>query len=190
MIRLISISVICLLLWTSVVVAVSEGIINITVTHNNNELLVSALYKYGFTPEIKEELIKGISREFFYYIVLHRVISNWLDEEKTSMTIKYNVKYDTLKNQFLVIKSSGDSKEEYVFDSYDEMVAWVSKIDMVKFTPLGTLGGNHKYYVSIKAEIKAGELPFLLRYLLFFIPYSKFSTEWAHSNEFMLKDFK
>ncbi len=44
--------------------------------------------------------------------------------------------------------------------------------------------------VEIKAEIKAGELPFVLRYLLFFIPYSEFNTEWAHSKEFTLRDFK
>ena len=190
MLRIVPISVICLLLWTSAVAAVSEGITDITVTHNNNELLVSALYKGGFTPEIKGELINGIGREFFYYIVLHRIISGWLDEEKLSETIRYTVKYDTLKKQFLVIKSFGDSKEEKVFDSYDEMVKWVSKIDRINLSPLTILAKNHKYYISIKAEIKSGELPFLLRYLLFFIPYSKFSTEWAHSNEFMLTDFE
>ena len=152
--------------------------------------MVSAVYQGGFTAEIKNEIINGISREFFYYIVLHRVISNWLDAEKISMTIKYTVKYDALKNQFLVIKSTGGSREEQVFDSYDEMVGWVSRIERISLTPIKALSRNHKYYVSIKAEIKAGELPFLLRYLLFFIPYSEFSTAWADSGEFMVKDFK
>ena len=184
------VAIICLLLGTSVVLAASEGITDIAVTRDNNDLLVSALYKGGFTPEIKSEIINGVSREFFYYIVLHRVIPSWLDEEKASTTIRYSVKYDTLKKQFHVTRDIIGAKEEHVFDSYDEMVEWVSRIDKVRFIPLKTLSGNHKYYVSIKAEIKAGKLPFLLRYPLFFIPYSEFSTEWAHSSEFMLKDFK
>lgn len=188
--RLISISLVCILAWTSTVLALDGGITDITVTHKNNELFVSALYRGGFTPEIKKEIINGISREFFYYIVLHRVMPNWLDEEKISKTIKYTVKYDILKNQFLVIRAIGSSREEQVFDSYDEMVEWVSRIDRISLAPLKTLSKNHKYYISIKAEIKAGKLPFLLRYLLFFIPYSEFGTEWAHSGEFMLKDFK
>ena len=188
--RRISILIFCILLWTSVVFAAPEGITDIAVTRDNNDLLVSALYKGGFTPEIRSEISNGVSREFFYYIVLHRVIPKWLDQEKTSTTIRYSVKYDTLKKQFHVARDILGAKEEHVFDSYDEMVEWVSKIDKVRFVPLRTLRGNHRYYVSIKAEIKAGELPFLLRYPLFFIPYSEFSTEWAHSNEFMLKDFK
>ena len=187
--RRISISIICILLGTSVVLAAPEGITDIAVTRDNNDLLVSALYKGGFTPEIKSEIINGVSREFFYYIVLHRVIPSWLDEEKASTTIRYSVKYDTLKKQFHVTRDIIGAKEEHVFDSYDEMVEWVSRIDKVRFIPLRTLSGKHRYYVSIKAEIKAGELPFLLRYPLFFIPYSEFSTEWAHSNEFMLRDF-
>ena len=187
--RRISILIFCILLWTSVVFAAPEGITDIAVTRDNNDLLVSALYKGGFTPEIRSEISNGVSREFFYYIVLHRVIPKWLDQEKTSTTIRYSVKYDTLKKQFHVARDILGAKEEQVFDSYDEMVEWVSKIDKVRFIPLRTLRGNHRYYVSIKAEIKAGELPFLLRYPLFFIPYSEFSTEWAHSNEFMLRDF-
>lgn len=188
--RLIPISVICILVWTSSVLAIDAGITDISITQNNNELQVSALYKGGFTPEIRNEIINGISREFFYYIVLHRVIPNWLDEEKLSKTIKYTVKYDTLKNQFSVIRSVGTLRDEQVFDSYNEMVEWVSKIDRVNLAPVKTLSRSHKYYVSIKAEIKAGELPFLLRYLLFFIPYSEFNTEWVHSRQFMLSDLR
>lgn len=188
--RRIVISLLFMLLWASGVSAAGEGITDIAVTHNNSEIQVSAWYRGGFTPEIKKEIINGVSRDFFYYIVLHRVMPNWLDEEKASRTVKYTVKYDSLKNQFLVVRSGGASKEEQVFDSYEEMVEWVSRIDKVSLAPLKTLGRNHRYYVSIKAEIKAGELPFVLRYLLFFIPYSEFNTEWAHSKEFTLKDFK
>ena len=188
--RRISILILSILLWTSVALAAPEGITDIAVTSDNSDLLVSALYKGSFTPEIRSEIINGISREFFYYIVLHRVIPGWLDEEKSSTTIRYSVKYDTLKRQFHVAKNIRGAKEEHVFDSYDEMVEWVSRIDKIRFIPLRTLSGNHRYYISIKAEIKAGELPFLLRYPLFFIPYSEFSTEWAHSSWFMLRDFK
>ncbi len=189
--RLISISsIVFILLWTSIASAIPEGITDIKVTNFNDELRVSASYRGGFTSEIKREIINGISREFFYYIVLYRVMPRWLDEEKTSKTIKYTVKYDMLKNQFLVAKSVGTTKEKQVFDSYDEMVEWVSRIENINLAPLKFLRSHHRYYVSIKAEIKAGELPFLLRYLLFFVPYSKFNTEWAHSRVFMLKELR
>lgn len=170
--------------------AAQQAITDIDVSRSNNELLVTAAYKGGFTPEIKQEIINGVGRELFYYIVLQRVMPKWIDEEKISKTIKYTLKYDILKKQFHTVRIIGNNREERVFESYNEMTEWVSKIDRVSITPINTLRMNHKYYVSIKAEIKAGELPFLLRYLLFFIPYSEFSTGWVNSGEFILKDVK
>lgn len=170
--------------------AAQQSITDINISRSNNELLVTASYKGGFTPEIKQEIINGVGRELFYYIVLQRVMPKWIDEEKISQTIKYTLKYDILKKQFLIVRIIGNSREERVFESYNEMAEWVSKIDRVIITPINTLRTNHKYYVSIKAEIKAGELPFLLRYLLFFIPYSEFSTGWVNSGEFMLRDLR
>ncbi|OGW15474.1 MAG: hypothetical protein A2035_02945 [Nitrospirae bacterium GWA2_42_11] len=188
--RFLFIVIASVMVWISNGPAFSQGITDIIVTSNNNELMVSASYRGGFTPEIKKEIISGVSREFFYYIVLYKVMPNWMDEESMSKTIRYTVKYDILKNQFLVNKSIGDFKEEQVFDSYDDMVEWVSGIDKVNLAPVKILSKRHKYYVSVKAEIKSGELPFLLRYLLFFFPYSEFSTDWENSKTFMLKDLK
>lgn len=188
--RVLAILATCVFLWTSAGVAATGRISDILITRGNNELLVSARLTGGFTPEIKKEIINGVSKEFFYYLVIKRVMSNWLDEEKISGTIKYSIKYDILKKQYLVTRETGDLSEEQIFDSYDSMVAWVSGIDRISITPLNLLNKRLQYYVSIKAEMKAGELPFLLRYLFFFVPYSRFSTEWYDSGIFMLKDLK
>lgn len=188
--RVLAILATCVFLWTTAGVAATGRISDILITRGNNELLVSARLTGGFTPEIKKEIINGVSKEFFYYLVIKRVMSNWLDEEKISGTIKYSIKYDILKNQYLVTRETGDLSEEQIFDSYDGMVAWVSGVDRISITPLNLLNKRLQYYVSIKAEMKAGELPFLLRYLFFFVPYSRFSTEWYDSGIFMLKDLK
>lgn len=188
--RVLAILATCVFLWTSAGVAATGRISDILITRGNNELLVSARLTGGFTPEIKKEIINGVSKEFFYYLVIKRVMSNWLDEEKISGTIKYSIKYDILKKQYLVTRETGDLSEEQIFDSYDSMVAWVSEVDRINITPLNLLNKRLQYYVSIKAEMKAGELPFLLRYLFFFVPYSRFSTEWYDSGIFMLKDLK
>ncbi|MEK6583396.1 MAG: DUF4390 domain-containing protein [Nitrospirota bacterium] len=188
--RVLAILATCVFLWTSAGVAATGRISDILITRGNNELLVSARLTGGFTPEIKKEIINGVSKEFFYYLVIKRVMSNWLDAEKISGTIKYSIKYDILKKQYLVTRETGDLSEEQIFDSYDSMVAWVSGVDRISITPLNLLNKRLQYYVSIKAEMKAGELPFLLRYLFFFVPYSRFSTEWYDSGIFMLKDLK
>ncbi len=188
--RSIAILATCMFLWTSAGLAATESISDILITKGNNELLVSARLRGGFTPEIKREIINGVTKEFFYYIVIKRVMPNWLDEEKVSGTVRYLIKYDILKKQFLVTRTADDLTSEQIYDSYDSMVAELSQLDRANLTSLNALNNRAKYYVSIKAEMKAGELPFLLRYLFFFVPYSRFSTDWYNSSVFMSKDLK
>ncbi|HEY4619384.1 MAG TPA: DUF4390 domain-containing protein [Nitrospirota bacterium] len=180
----------CIFLWTSAGLAATESISDILITKGNNELLVSARLRGGFTPEIKREIINGVSKEFFYYMVIKRVLPNWLDEEKVSGTVSYLIKYDILKKQFHVTRTTAELTSEQIYDSYDSMVEDVSRINRLSLTPLNALNNRSQYYVSIKAEMKAGKLPFLMRYLFFFVPYSRFSTEWYNSSVFMARDLK
>ncbi len=188
--RSIAILATCIFLWTSAGLAAAESISDILITKGNNELLVSARLRGGFTPEIKREIINGVSKEFFYYMVIKRVMPNWLDEEKVSGTVSYLIKYDILKKQFLVTRTTAELTSEQIYDSYDSMVEDVSRINRISLTPLNALNNRSQYYVSIKAEMKAGKLPFLMRYLFFFVPYSRFSTEWYNSSVFMARDLK
>src|SRR3989304_10182012 len=104
--RFIAILATCMFLWTSAGLAASDRISDILVTKKNNELLVSARLRGGFTREIKKEIISGVSKEFYYYMVIKRVMHGWLDEEKVSGTIRYLIKYDILTQQFLVTTTS------------------------------------------------------------------------------------
>ncbi|MCC6545437.1 MAG: DUF4390 domain-containing protein, partial [Nitrospirae bacterium] len=104
--RFIAILATCMFFWTSGGLAASNGISDILVTKRNSELLVSARLSGGFTQEIKQEIINGVKKEFFYYMVIKRVIPGWLDEEKVSGTIRYLIKYDILKQQFLVTRTA------------------------------------------------------------------------------------
>lgn len=188
--RVIAILATCMFLWTSAGLAAAESISDILITKGNSELLVSARLRGGFTPEIKREIINGVSKEFFYYMVIKRVMPNWLDEEKVSGTVRYLIKYDILKKQFLVTRTMAEITSEQIYDSYDTMVENLSQLDRTGLTPLSVLNDRAQYYVSIKAEMKAGQLPFLLRYLFFFVPYSRFSTDWYNSSVFMAKDLR
>lgn len=188
--RFIAILAACMFLWTSAGLAASDGISDILVAKRNNELLVSARLRGGFTREIKKEINSGVSKEFFYYMVIKRVMPGWLDEEKVSGTIRYLIKYDILTQQYLVKRTAAGLNSEHIFDSYDNMIADISRLDRISLTSLNVLNNRSEYYVSIKAEMKAGNLSFPLRYLFFFVPYSRFSTEWYNSKVFMLKDLK
>jgi hypothetical protein len=167
-----------------------QGFAPINVSNREGQIVVSTSLEGGFPPQIAEELKAGIPREFFYYAVLYRVIPRWYDEEKVSKTVRFTVKYDLLTKQFRVSRDDGSGISEKVFDAYGEMERWVSNLSDLSLSPVQTISKRHRYYVSVKAEMKAGEPPTILKYVLFFVPYSKFSTPWIQSPVFHAADLK
>src|SRR3972149_3504766 len=104
--RFLAILATCMFLWTSAGLAASESISDILITKKNNDLLVSARLRGGFTREIKQEIINGVSKEFFYYMIIKRVMPGWLDEEKVSGTVGYLIKYDILPQQLRITRTT------------------------------------------------------------------------------------
>lgn len=162
-----------------------ERIAELTVAvDSNDEIRVSAELIRWMNPGLSEDIENGIPKDLFYTIVLKKRIAGWFDEEITSKTIKYTIKYDVLKKQYLITAWGGDTTHKKVAESRQEMVGLISKVNNVKMSLVKKLKARHTYYVSVKAEMKASRLPFFLEYILFFIPVPELDTPWADSTPF------
>jgi len=159
-----------------------ERIRNVQVRVSKQEILVSANLIGGFSEEVVNDIQNGIRKEFYYYILLKRKEKNWFDEEIHSKTIRFAVKYDTLKKEYFVIQSGGEKIVEKRVADLKEMQEWVSRIDQIKLAMTAALKKGERYYVSVKSQMKAAELPFYLDYFLFFIPFLEIDTPWTHSS--------
>ncbi|MBN4054210.1 DUF4390 domain-containing protein [Nitrospira defluvii] len=159
-----------------------ERIQDVQVRVSKLELFVSANLTGGFSEGVVNDIQNGISKEFFYYILLKRKEKNWFDEEVHAKTIRFSVKYDTLKKKYFVIQSGGEKVIEKRVADFKEMKAFVSRIDQIKLAMTATLKKGERYYVSVKSQMKAAELPFYLDYFLFFIPFLEIDTPWANSS--------
>ncbi|HLG23282.1 MAG TPA: DUF4390 domain-containing protein [Candidatus Manganitrophaceae bacterium] len=161
-----------------------ERIQNVTAEIVEEEITVSAELVQGFYPEIVTDIQNGIPKDFYYYLLLKRKQKNWFDEEIVSKTIRYTVKYDTLKKQYAVIRVEGEKVAESLLEDFESMRRLISKIDHVKIAPVRLLKSRQRYYVSVKAQMKAAKLPLYLDYFLFFIPFLELDTPWSDSGAF------
>lgn len=159
-----------------------ERIKNVTTEIRNQEIVVTADLVNGFNREIINDIQDGIPKDFYYYLLLKRKQKNWFDEEVLAKTLRYTVKYDTLKKQYTIVQRDGEQVSESTVDNIEAMKRMVSKIDHVKLAPIGFLKSRHRYYVSIKSQMKAAKLPFYVDYFLFFIPFLELDTPWADSD--------
>lgn len=160
----------------------SERIRNVVTEVKNQEIVVTAELVDGFNREIIRDIHDGIPKDFYYYLLLKRKQKNWFDEEILAKTIRYTVKYDTLKKKYAVVQQEGERTVENTVDDLETMKRIVSKIDQVKLAPVSVLRSRNRYYVSVKSQMKAAKLPFYVDYFLFFIPFLEIDTPWADSD--------
>lgn len=150
----------------------------------NSELSVSAELIRWYNAHIKEDLNNGIPKDLYYYILLKKRQPGWFDEEIVSRTIKHTIKYDVLKKQYSITTRMDGQMSRKTVESFEEMADLISRIDHVKITTAKRLKTRHTYYVSVKAEMRATNVPFYLEYILFFIPALELDTPWADSSPF------
>jgi len=166
--------------WTA-----DERISDLTVkTVPQGEIVVSARLFQVMQGNVMNDVQHGIPKDLFYYVLLMRRQAGWFDEELLSKTIKYTIQYDVLKKQYRVNIRHETGATNRIVENFQEMVDLISKIDSVKIAEVKMLKPKETYYVSVKAQMKAGRLPFYLKYLLFFIPVLELDTPWANSAPF------
>jgi len=160
----------------------SERIRNVVTEVIDQEIVVTAELVDGFNRQIINDIHDGIPKDFYYYLLLKRKQKNWFDEEILAKTIRYTVKYDTLKKKYTIVQRDGERVVENTVDDIEAMKRIVTKIDRVKLAPTSFLRSRHRYYVSVKSQMKAAKLPFYVDYFLFFIPFLEIDTPWADSD--------
>ena len=161
--------------------ASDERVANLVIQITNTDILASANLIRGFSRTTEEDIQNGIPKDLFYYLLLKRRQPLWFDEEMISKTIKYTVKYDLLKKQYLVTRRINGTIQQEVLEDFMAMKRLISTINNVKITDVHVLNDKDTYYISVKAEMKATKLPLYLDYFLFFIPILEVDTPWADS---------
>ncbi len=168
-------------LFPSVVWAAGARIENIQVEIVDQSILGSFDLVRGFSQRIERDIHDGIEKEIYYYILLSKKYENWFDEEIVSKTVRYTIKYDTLKRIYTVTRREGSNRGERTFDHFESMRAFVSRVEDIFVAPLSILEPNHRHFLLIKAQMKVSHVPLYLDRFLFFIPFLDLDTPWRQS---------
>lgn len=158
-----------------------ERIEKVAVEIIKDEIVVSFDLADGFNKSTQRDIHDGIEKDFYYYIVLNQKEDHWFYEEIAEKTIRYTVKYDTLKKSYTVRRREGPDRIERVFDSQSAMRAFISRGERIRLAETSLLKQNRRYHVWVKAQMKATHVPRDLERFLFFIPFLELDTPWGKS---------
>ncbi len=155
---------------------------NIVVTTSQKNLLVYFTVANCFTKEMERAILNGVPITFTYKIVLEEKRTLFPDKTIASLTLHHTLKYDQLKNVFIITRQ-GKTKDHLT----SKDLIWAKKIMAeveIPVVSLAKLKKGHKYTLRLKAELSKVKLPFYLRYILFFSSLWNFKTNW-YSVEFV-----
>jgi hypothetical protein len=165
-----------------------ESIDQLSVKQQDGRIDVSAVLKPGLGSHLDDDLRQGLAKDLYYYLVLKQRQRVWFDEEIVAVTIKHSIKYDLLKREYVVTSRLPSGTTQTIVPDFKSARDLVSRVDHVPVADVRRLKRGKNYLVSVKAEMKAPQLPLYLDYFLFFIPFLEIDTEWRDSATFRAPD--
>ena len=168
------------LLLPSLACAKDTLIKNVIISNSYGHLHIQFQLVHSFSNKMQEAIKTGIPTTFKYYINLYQKRSLWNDKLVTAITVSNTVKYDNLKNEYFVISKNGKTNGESssVLSSLFEAKKFMNNVQISSYYPMWKLERNRDYYIKIKAASKGVEPPLYVHYLLFFLKWMNFETDW------------
>ena len=174
----ISIVIMLCFLLPATALAENQAVIeNIKLANTRDDLLTYFDVKKAFTPKINQAVLNGIPTTFSFYVTLYKTEGSWFDKKIADIQIKSTLKYNALKKNFSVLRSWKD-KDAVITQTFKEAKSLMTEIDNLKILPLNQLIKGDKYQLRIKAKLDRVTLPLSLHYVLFFVSFWDFETNW------------
>lgn len=149
-----------------------------------DRISVSARLNDDLPAQVGEEIRNGIGKELYYYVVLKRRVPVWIDEEIASATVRFSIRYNLVKQQFVIVHHQAGDTVHHTVDQFDDVRRLISSIRDVTIPLTTPLRRDGAYYVSVKAEMRSAKLPVYIEYFLFFLPVAQLTTPWTDSPVF------
>ena len=153
-------------------------ITDVIVTNTRDDLILYFRVQGCFTKDLQQAILNGVPTTFTFLASLHQVQNFWKDKNLVSLEICHTVKYDNLKNEFVITRSE-QSHKLIIVNTVSEAKRIMAEVENLRIAKLESLERNHRYQVSVKAELSKITLPFYLHYVFrFFLFLWDFQTDW------------
>jgi hypothetical protein len=154
---------------------------NVLISNTSNHLAVQFELGNSFNKNMEEAIETGIPTIITYFVELYQNQSWWNDKLLVSTTLLKTIKYDNLKKEYIVTANNGqeNGESDSVAPTLQAAKKLMNSVEIHSLYPMWKLERNKTYYFRIKAQSKGVEPPPYIHYLLFFLKWQNFETDWA-----------
>jgi len=175
----VSIFVLCLFFLVSATAWGQDArVTDVIITNTRDDLILYFRVQGCFTKDLQQAILNGIPTTFTFLTSLDQVRNFWKDKNLASLGVRHTVKYNNLKNEFVITRSEHSDKPVIV-NTLSEAKRIMAEVENLTIAKLKSLERNHRYQVRVKAELSKITLPFYLHYVFrFFLFLWDFETDW------------
>ncbi len=167
-----------MLLTASSVYAETASLENMTIKNTGDNLSLYFQLENSFTERILKAVDSGVKISFSFPVQVTKKRRMWLEEKIVDITLHHTIKYDALKKEYLISRSWKPEKNITV-KTLDEAEKIMNHVDGFNLILVKKLVRGDFYRVKAKAEQDKLSLPYYLKYILFFLSFWEFETDWS-----------
>jgi len=168
------ITIVLLILVLSPVSALTAEIIEPEIMIKDNNIIVNTGLIRLKDKEIETLINSKIEKEIIFTIELFRVWSLWPDEFVMSKKIRRIIRYDNLRQRYLITSDDGVSVIKKTFRDSDSIRKWAFIVNAIKIVNVRQLESD-KYYLRVIVESKSRKLLPAIGLLMLFLPETEMS---------------
>ncbi|MBW2609151.1 MAG: DUF4390 domain-containing protein [Deltaproteobacteria bacterium] len=162
--------------------AKNASLSDITVTNNEDHLIVNFKVNDCFTTEINRAIESGIDTTFTFFFKLYEEQGFLWNRKVADLKVSHSIKYDNLKKHY-ELRLSKDGNQAVIVKDFDKAKKLMADVVALKVTSLSNLEKGTSYQLWMMAELDKIRLPFYLHNVFFFLSLWDFETDW-YINDF------
>jgi len=147
------------------------------VTNSSTDLLLFLTVDNAFTKQMEEGIKNGIPVTFNFYVKLERKRNAWLNQELVSLQFDHTLSYDTLKEEYSIVRSEL-AGQTFRTKSLAEAKKALAQLNGPPISPLKALLPEAGYRLKVKAKLAEKTLPLYFHYVIPFWSLWDFETAW------------
>jgi hypothetical protein len=165
-----------LLLTSSMAGAQEATISDISISSDQNALLLNLKVNDCFTPEMDKAINNGIPTTFNFHVRLYEVKDFQFDRRMVDLLVTHEIRYDSLKKIYAVTVAERDKVLEIA--DFEKAKQAMCQVVGMRVTDIKSLKQGHRYQLQAMAELNKIRLPRYLHYVFFFLSLWDFETDW------------
>jgi hypothetical protein len=160
---------------------------DVIVMDDTSSVMVFARFQNLVKEDTEKIVYAGVPITCTFYIKFYQERPYWFDRRLTEMVVRNAIKYDNVKKEILLTTQlNGREISRVEFDDFGAAQAALFDLNGVSVFNVKALSPEGSYHVAIKARIEKDERSHLVRYILFFLPFTGKETDW-YRKEFVWK---